>query len=197
MVQRRKFLEGLAACGMAGCAWGTPAVQGAPGFEGFARTLAEARTCWGATTLHVRESRLLDAWSDDETFRIVRTGRVEKGVWHLRTRGICMEFMLRLEVMGPHATTPHPRAGQPWEPVVNVGCARRLMERMLRESGVEIAYSSVRGPAFAPSSREVSGDAFIRGQTFGTEQGLYRKLGSWPSREVLAARLARDFALPG
>ena len=206
---RRAFVGGLAAAGLSGCAVFRGGVRpceaafSAPGFEGFASALAYARTRVGEgcrVELHVCGDRLLAARADGDRFRIVRTGGVEDGVWHLGTRGICMEFMLRMELMGPIASTPHPRPGQPWEPVLRVADARRLMARMLAESGVSLVCGSGRAQAPAPAGLMVAGGGFVRGQRAGTALALAHRQGVRvedldPS--VLAARLARDFALPG
>lgn len=174
-----------------------------PGFEGFAAALASARCRVGEgcrVTLNVREDRLLAAWGDDDRFRIVGTGGVEKGKWHLETRGICMEFMLRMEVMGPIASTPHPRPGQAWEPTLRAGDARRLMLRMLAECGVSLVYGCDRVQDF-PAERSVAGEIFVRGQRMGTAAALaYRKgtnVEDILDSEFLWTRLARDFSLPG
>ncbi len=173
------------------------------GCEGFAAALGYARCRVGEgcrVTLNVREDRLLAAWGDDDRFRIVGTGGVEKGKWHLETRGICMEFMLRMEVMGPIASTPHPRPGQAWEPTLRAGDARRLMVRMLAESGVSLAYGCDRVQNI-PTEHSVAGETFVRGQRMGTAAALaYRKgtnVESILGSESLRTRLARDFSLPG
>ena len=206
---RRAFVGGLAAAGLAGCSAPrgrtvpTEAAFFAPGIEGFASALAYARTRAGdgcRVELRVREGRLLAAWTDDDRFRIVRTGGPKNGVWHLDTRGICLEFMLRMEVMGPVASTPHPRPGQAWEPVLRVGDARRLMARMLAESGVALVPDCRQAQPFAPADRSVPGADFIAGQRAGTAAALANRRGI-PVEDlapaVLSARLARDFALPG
>ena len=206
---RRAFVGGLAAAGLAGCAAPRPravpneAAFFAPGFEGFAAALAYARTRAGdgcRVELHVRAPRLLAAWADDDRFRIVRTGSPKDGAWQLDTRGLCMEFMLRMELMGPVASTPHPRPGQAWEPVLRVGDARRLMARMLAESGVTLVPDCARAQPFAPAGRTVPGTEFIVGQRLGTAAALANRRGV-PVEDlepsVLSARLARDLALPG
>ena len=143
---------------------------------------------------------LLAGPADGDRFQIVGTGGVSGGAWRLATRGICLEFMLRLETMGPHATSFHPRPGDAWEPVVNVGCARRLMARMLAESGVTVRFGAADGAAWAPFADRAPGGDFVRGQARGTAEGLARRLGvrveDVPPGD-LAARLARDYALPG
>jgi len=206
---RRAFVGGLAAAGLAGCASPRPrripteAAFFAPGFEGFASALAYARTRAGEgcrVELHVREVCLLGGWRDDDHFKIVQTGGVKDGLWHLDTRGICMEFMLRMEIMGPVASTPHPRPGQPWEPELRVADARRLMVRMLVESGVTPVFCCDRVQAFEPEARAVAGRVFIDGQRLGTAAALAHRAGVRVEEldsAVLATRLARDFALPG
>ena len=206
---RRAFVGGLASAGLVGCVAsrsGTMPMETAffaAGFGGFSAALAYARTRAGEgcrVALHVREDRLLAGWAEDDRFRIVGTGGVENGVWHLETRGICMEFMLRMEVMGPVASTPHPRPGQPWEPVLRVGDARRLMIRMLTESGVSLVPGSSRSEPFAPERRDLPGAAFTAGQHDGTVLAFAHSQDVPVGRldpVLIATRLARDFALPG
>ena len=202
MLTKRTFLKGLA-LGVAG-----GAVMHLPGAEyafvsyaeWFACVLARARVAGCGGEVAVRALELLAGPADVDSFQIVDTGGVKDGAWHLATRGICMEFMLRLEVMGPHATSFHPRPGEPWEPVVNVGCARRLMARMLAESGVTVRFGAADGAAWTPFAQRVDGGDFVQGQARGTAEGLARRLGVRAEDvppDVLAARLARDYALPG
>ena len=148
----------------------------------------------------VRAPELLAGPMDGDSFQIVGTGGVSEGAWHLVTRGICLEFMLRLEIMGPHATSFHPRPGDAWEPVVNVGCARRLMARMLAESGVTVRFGAADGVTWTPLADQMAGGDFVRGQARGTAEGLACRLGVRTEDvppATLAARLARDYALPG
>ena len=202
MLTKRTFLKGLA-LGVAGgavarlrCAETAPVSCAA----WFACVLARARVAGWHGEVAVQASELLAGPADGDRFQIVDTGNVAGGAWHLATRGICLEFMLRLEAMGPHATSFHPRPGEPWEPVVNVGCARRLMARMLAESGVTVRFCATDGAAWTPFTEKVDGGDFVRGQARGTAEGLAAKLGvrteDVPS-DVLAARLVRDYALPG
>ena len=202
MLTKRTFLKGLA-LGVAGGA--VARLRGAEGAsitcaEWFARALSHARVAGRGGEVAVRAPELLAGPSDGDRFQIVNTGNVAGGAWHLATRGICLEFMLRLEIMGPHATSFHPRPGEPWKPVVNVGCARRLMARMLAESGVTVRFCATDGAAWTPFTEKVDGGDFVRGQARGTAEGLAAKLGvrteDVPS-DVLAARLVRDYALPG
>ena len=202
MLTKRTFLKGLA-LGVAGGA--VARLRGAEGAsitcaEWFARALSHARVAGRGGEVAVRAPELLAGPSDGDRFQIVNTGNVAGGAWHLATRGSCLEFMLRLEIMGPHATSFHPRPGEPWKPVVNVGCARRLMARMLAESGVTVRFCATDGAAWTPFTEKVDGGDFVRGQARGTAEGLAAKLGvrteDVPS-DVLAARLVRDYALPG
>ena len=92
------------------------------------------------------------------------------------------------------------RPGDAWEPVVNVGCARRLMARMLAESGVTVRFGAADGAAWTPFAEKVDGGNFVRGQARGTAEGLAQRLGVRVEDVpplVLAERLARDYALPG
>ena len=202
ILTKRRFLQGLA-LGVAGGA--VMHLRGAEGAsitcaEWFACTLARARVAGCGGEVAVRAPELLAGPADGDSFQIVGTGGVSDGAWHLATRGICMEFMLRLEIMGPHATSFHPRPGEPWEPVVNVGCARRLMARMLAESGVTVRFGAADGAAWAPFVDRVVGADFVQGQARGTAEGLARRLGVRVEdvpHATLDARLARDYALPG
>ncbi|MBQ6010570.1 MAG: hypothetical protein IJL17_18720 [Kiritimatiellae bacterium] len=166
----------------------------------FACVLARARVAGWHGEVAVQASELLAGPADGDRFQIVNTGSVAGGAWHLATRGICLEFMLRLEIMGPHATSFHPRPGEAWEPVVNVGCARRLMARMLAESGVTVRFGAADGAAWTPFADRMEGADFVQGQVRGTAEGMAAKLGvrveEVPPAD-LAARLARDYALPG
>ena len=205
MLTKRTFLKGLA-LGIAGGAvvrlHGSATGQSipVPCAEWFAYALARARVTGRGGEVAVRAPELLAGPADGDVFQIVRTGDVKDGAWHLATRGICMEFMLRLEIMGPHATSFHPRPGEAWEPMVNVGCARRLMARMLAESGVTVRFGAADGAEWIPFAGKAEGSDFVRGQARGTAEGLARRLGvrvEDVSPDVLAARLARDYALPG
>ena len=202
MLTKRTFLKGLA-LGVAG-----GAVARLRGAEiapvscaaWFACVLARARVAGWHGEVAVQASELLAGPADDDRFQIVNTGNVAGGAWHLATRGICLEFMLRLEIMGPHATSFHPRPGEAWEPVVNVGCARRLMARMLAESGVTVRFGAADGAAWTQLADRMEGADFVHGQARGTAEGLAAKLGvrveEVPPAD-LAARLAHDYALPG
>ena len=202
MLTKRTFLKGLAL----GVAGGTVMhLLGAecapvPYAEWFACVLARARVAGWHAEVAVQAPALLAGPADGDRFQIVNTGNVAGGAWHLATRGICLEFMLRLEIMGPHATSFHPRPGEVWEPVVNVGCARRLMARMLAESGVTVRFGAADGAVWTPLADRMEGADFVHGQACGTAEGLAAKLGvrveEVPPAE-LAARLARDYALPG
>lgn len=202
MLTKRTFLKGLA-LGVAGGA--VARLRGAEIASvscaaWFACVLARARVAGWHGEVAVQASELLAGPADGDRFQIVDTGNVAGGAWHLATRGICLEFMLRLEIMGPHATSFHPRPGEAWEPVVNVGCARRLMARMLAESGVTVRFGAADGAAWAPFVDRVVGADFVQGQARGTAEGMAAKLGvrvEEVSPADLAARLARDYALPG
>ena len=202
MLTKRTFLKGLA-LGVAGGA--VMHIRGAEGAsitcaEWFACVLARARVAGRGGEVAVQAPELLAGPEDGDKFQIVGTGGVSDGAWHLATRGICLEFMLRLEVMGPHATSFHPRPGDAWEPVVNVGCARRLMARMLAESGVTVRFGAADGAVWTPFTDRMKGADFVWGQADGTAEGLARRLGVRTEDvppDVLAARLVRDYALPG
>ena len=202
ILTKRRFLQGLA-LGVAGGAM--MHIRGAEVAsitcaEWFACVLARARVAGRGGEVAVRAPELLAGPVDGDRFQIVGTGGVSDGAWHLATRGICMEFMLRLEIMGPHATSFHPRPGEAWEPVVNVGCARRLMAHMLAESGVTVRFGAADGAVWTPFAGRAEGGDFVRGQARGTAEGLACRLGVRVEDvppDVLAVRLARDYALPG
>ena len=202
MLTKRTFLKGLVLGVAGGAVARLRGAETAPVScaEWFACVLARARVGGRGGEVAVRAPELLAGPEDGDRFQIVGTGGISNGAWHLATRGICLEFMLRLEAMGPHATSFHPRPGDAWEPVVNVGHARRLMARMLSESGVTVRFGAADGAAWAPFAEKVDGGDFVRGQARGTAEGLARRLGvrveDVPSA-VLAERLARDYALPG
>ncbi len=202
MLTKRTFLKGLAlgvVGGAAKCLRGAE-VASITCAEWFACVLARARVAGRGGEVAVRAPELLAGPVDGDRFQIVGTGGVSDGAWHLATRGICLEFMLRLEIMGPHATSFHPRPGEAWEPVVNVGCARRLMARMLAESGVTVRFGAADGAAWTPFAQRVDGGDFVRGQARGTAEGMAARLGVRAEDvppDALAVRLARDYALPG
>ena len=202
MLTKRRFLKGMALGIAGGAVMHLPGAECAPVpyAEWFACVLSRARVAGRGGEVAVQMPELLVGPEDGESFQIVGTGGVSDGAWHLATRGICLEFMLRLEIMGPHATSFHPRPGEPWEPVVNVGYARRLMARMLAESGVTVRFGAADGVAWTPFVEKVDGCDFVQGQARGTAEGMAAKLGvrveDVPSA-VLAERLARDYALPG
>jgi hypothetical protein len=74
------------------------------------------------------------------------------------------------------------------------------MARMLAESGVTVRFDAANGAAWTPFAEKVEGGDFVRGQARGTVEGMAAKLGvrveEVPPAD-LAARLARDYALPG
>lgn len=209
---RRGFVGYACATALAGCsafrrADGVHEVREA-GFGGFAEALAYARSRIGEgarAVWRIAGGRPLNAWADDDRVRIVGTGRSVNGVWRLETRGICMEFMLRMEVMGPVASTPHPRPGRAWEPELRVGEARRLMLRMLAESGVEVARGEP-GPGAAHGLRGrsiclVRGGEFVDGQRMGMAAAVAERTGRGIADvlrdEAFEARLARELSIPG
>ncbi len=202
MLTKRTFLKGLALGVAGGTVMHLLGAECAPVSyaEWFACVLARARVAGWHGEVAVQALELLAGPADGESFQIVGTGGVKDGAWHLATRGICLEFMLRLELMGPHATSFHPRPGEEWEPVVNVGCARRLMARILAESGVTVRFGAAGGAAWVPFANQMAGRDFVRGQACGTAEGLACRLGVRTEdvpRDVLAAQLACDYALPG
>lgn len=175
-----------------------PCVRAA-GLAGWAEALALARGRV-RNRLLVHEAELLAGWRDSDRIQIVETGCVEDGKWRLLTRGFCMELMLRMEIMGPIASTPHPRPGEPWMPILQVGALRRLMMRMLVESRVDVAFDVVEAEPFVAKGMCVSGRNIVSGQKTGIERALAFRLGV--RRESLDPKLvqrqvAREMSLPG
>ena len=109
MLTKRTFLKGLALGVAGGMAARLRGAETAPVSctAWFARVLARARVQGWRGEAAVQASELLAGPADGDRFQIVNTGDVAGGAWHLATRGICLEFMLRLEIMGPHATSFH------------------------------------------------------------------------------------------
>ena len=176
-----------------------PSCARAAGFAGWAEALALARGRVRSRLL-VHEVELLAGWRDSDRIQIVETGCVEDGKWRLLTRGFCMELMLRMEIMGPIASTPHPRPGEPWMPILQVGALRQLMLRMLAESRVDVAFGIPEAEPIVAKGKYVDGRDIVSGQKTGIERALAFRLGV--RRESLDSKLvqrqvAREMSLPG
>ena len=112
-------------------------VGGGP--AGFCAAVAAARA--GAKVALVeRYGSLGGLFTDGMVLIVIGTGVKEGGQFKLVTRGICEEFLRRLEKMGPEAITRlEPNIGQP---TVNPEAAKLLMDEMAQESGVDVFFHS-------------------------------------------------------
>jgi hypothetical protein len=109
------------------------------GAAGFAAAVAAART--GAKTALVeRYGSLGGLFTNGMVLIILGTGVKEDGKFRLVTKGICEEFMLRLEKMGPQATTKHPAPGAVWQPTADAEAAKVLMDEMIQEAHVDMFF---------------------------------------------------------
>ncbi|MBP5320525.1 MAG: FAD-dependent oxidoreductase [Kiritimatiellae bacterium] len=108
------------------------------GAAGFAAAVAAARS--GAkTALIERYGSLGGLFTNGMVLVIIGTGVREDGKFRLVTRGICEEFMLRLEKMGPQAITPHPATPDGvWQPTADAEAAKVLMDTMVQEAKVDL-----------------------------------------------------------
>ncbi|MBP5227867.1 MAG: FAD-dependent oxidoreductase [Kiritimatiellae bacterium] len=109
------------------------------GAAGFAAAVAASRT--GAKTALVeRYGSLGGLFTNGMVLVIIGTGVKEDGKFRLVTRGICEEFMLRLEQMGPQAITPHPGTDKVWQPTADAEASKVLMDTMIQEAKVDLFF---------------------------------------------------------
>ncbi|MDD2598397.1 MAG: FAD-dependent oxidoreductase [Kiritimatiellae bacterium] len=108
------------------------------GASGFAAAVAAART--GAKTALVeRRGSLGGLWTNGIVLVVIGTSvRESSGEYKLVTRGICEEFLQRLEKMGPNAITSKGRNG--YQPTVDPEAAKVLMDEMIQEAGVDMFF---------------------------------------------------------
>ncbi len=111
------------------------------GAAGFAAAVAAARA--GAKTALVERSGSLGGlWTNGMVLIVIGTSVKEAGGGHkLVTRGICEEFMQRLEGMGPNAITK--RGTGAWQPTVDPEATKVLMDAMIKEAGVEMFFHAL------------------------------------------------------
>lgn len=198
-ISKRMFLKTCSLGAMATFCGGLRPVRSAVGLGTWAEALAVARE-QVKCRLRVHEPELLAGWSNDARIPIVNTGCVENGKWRLKTRGLCMEFLLRMEIMGPIASTPHPQPGDPWTPVLQVGAMRRLMLRMLAESHVDVVFNVPEALPFLPSGRQIDARDIVAGQQNGILKALLerqRTMGEIFDGETIRQHMARELSLPG
>ena len=93
-----------------------------------------------------------------------------------------------------------PVDGESFQIVGTGGVSDGAWARMLAESGVTVRFGAADGAAWTPFAQRVDGGDFVRGQARGTAEGMAARLGVRAEDvppDALAARLARDYALPG
>jgi len=137
-------------------------VGGGP--AGFAAAIAAART--GAKTVLIEQSGSLGGlFTNGMVLIMLATSVSEGGKFKLVTRGICEEFMLRAQAMGPYASTGKVADTKHWQPTVDPEAAKYLMDTMCAEAGVETFFHA--------SGIDViqEGDA-VKGVVFSSKQGF-------------------------
>lgn len=112
-------------------------VGGGP--AGFGAALGAARA--GAKVALVeRYGSLGGLFTDGMVLIVIGTGVKENGEFKLVTRGVCEEFLRRLEAMGKDAVTKlSPNVGQP---TANPEAAKVLMDDMIQEAKVDMFFHS-------------------------------------------------------
>ena len=110
-------------------------VGGGP--AGFGAALGAARA--GAKVALVeRYGSLGGLFTDGMVLIVIGTGVKEGGAFKLVTRGVCEEFLRRLEKMGPGAVTPlKEEVGQP---TADPEAAKVLMDDMAQEAKVDVFF---------------------------------------------------------
>ncbi len=108
------------------------------GAAGFAAAVASARA--GAKTALVERSGSLGGlWTNGMVLIVIGTSTKDaSGGYKLVTRGICEEFLHRLEKMGPNAITK--KGGGAWQPTVDPEATKVLMDEMIKEAGVDMFF---------------------------------------------------------
>ena len=137
-------------------------VGGGP--AGFAAAIAAART--GAKTVLIEKSGSLGGLFTNGMVLIMLSSSVpEGGKFKLVTRGICEEFMLRAQAMGPYASTGKVADTAHWQPTIDPEAAKYLMDTMCAEAGVETFFHA--------SGIDViqEGEA-VKGLVFSSKQGF-------------------------
>ena len=137
-------------------------VGGGP--AGFAAAIAAART--GAKTVLIEKSGSLGGlFTNGMVLIMLCTSAREDGKYRLVTRGICEEFMMRAQKMGPYASTGAVPESRHWQPTVDPEAAKYLMDEMCAEAGVETFFHA--------SGIDVvqDGDS-VKGVVFSSKQGF-------------------------
>lgn len=131
------------------------------GCAGFCAAVAAARS--GAKVALVeRYGSMGGLFTDGMVLIVLGTCVKENGALRLVTKGLCEEFVRRLEAMGDHAITKMgPEVGQP---TVDPEAAKVLMDQMIQESNVDMFYHTWGVDVIQ------SGDA-VQGIVFESKQG--------------------------
>ncbi len=108
------------------------------GAAGFAAAVAAARA--GAKVALVERSGSLGGlWTNGIVLVVIGTSVKDgQGAYKLVTRGICEEFLQRLEKMGPNAITAKGRSA--YQPTVDPEATKVLMDEMIKEAGVDMFF---------------------------------------------------------
>lgn len=109
------------------------------GAAGFAAAVAAART--GASVALVeRYGSLGGLWTNGMVLIVIGTGERVNGEFKLVTRGLCEEFLKRLEGMGDGAIVC--RDPKVYQPTVDPEAAKVLMDDMVQEAKVDMFFHS-------------------------------------------------------
>ena len=109
------------------------------GAAGFSAAVAAART--GAKVALVeRYGSLGGLFTDGMVLVVIGTGSKENGAFKLVTRGLCEEFLKRLEKMGDGAIVC--RDTNVYQPTVDPEAAKVLMDEMIQEAKVDMFFHS-------------------------------------------------------
>jgi ribulose 1,5-bisphosphate synthetase/thiazole synthase len=109
------------------------------GAAGFGAAVAAART--GAKVALVeRYGSLGGLFTDGMVLIVIGTGARENGEFKLVTRGLCEEFLKRLEQMGDGAIVC--RDPKVYQPTVDPEAAKVLMDDMIQEAKVDVFFHS-------------------------------------------------------
>ncbi len=107
------------------------------GFAGVCAAVAAART--GASVALVeRYGSLGGLFTNGMVLIVIGTGERVNGEFKLVTRGLCEEFLRRLEGMGDGAIVC--RDPKVYQPTVDPEAAKVLMDEMVQEAGVEMLF---------------------------------------------------------
>jgi len=138
-------------------------VGGGP--AGFAAAVAAART--GAKVALVEKDGSLGGLFTNGMVLIMLATGVQRdgGRWELVAKGVCEEFMLRAQALGPFASTGKVDATRHWQPTVDPEAAKYLMDTMIAESKVDMFFHAWGMDVIQ------DGDA-VRGIVFQSKQGM-------------------------